>query len=80
CEVSSNNNTNAMSSALPSVSSNSFSSPSSFVSNSLSLTNDFIVQTKTQFSSTSVPSSLTFSNNKSNIRNNNNNSNSNNPS
>jgi hypothetical protein len=73
CEISSNN---SVSSAVPSLSSSSFSTPTSFVSTSLSLSNDFIVQTKTQLTSTSVPSSLTFSTNKPNIRNNN----SNNPS
>ncbi|CAF3817176.1 unnamed protein product [Rotaria sp. Silwood1] len=81
CEISSNtnnnnnNNYNTISSVLPS---NSFSSPSSFVSTSLSLTNDFIIQTKTQLISASVPSSLTFSTNKTNIRNNSNNNNNNN--
>jgi hypothetical protein len=71
CEISYNNN-NTISSVLPSLSSSSFSTPTSFVSTSLSLSNDFIVQTKTQLTSTSVPSSLTYSTNKSNIRNNNN--------
>ncbi len=72
CEISSNNNNNStISSVLPSLSSSSFSTPTSFVSTSLSLTNDFIVQTKTQLTSTSVPSSMAFSINKSNIRNNN---------
>ncbi|CAF3932966.1 unnamed protein product [Rotaria sordida] len=82
CEISlnnnnNNNNNNTISSGLPSLSPNSFSSPSSFVSTSLSLTNDFIIQTKTQLASTSVPSSLTFSTNKSNIRYNSNNINTN---
>ena len=72
CEISSNNNNNTISSVLPSLSSSSFSTPTSFVSTSLSLTNDFIVQTKTQLTSTSVPSSISFLTNKSNIRNNNN--------
>jgi hypothetical protein len=71
CEISYNNN-NTISSVLPSLSSSSFSTPTSFVSTSLSLSNDFIVQTKTQLTSTSVPSSLTYSTNKPNIRNNNN--------
>jgi hypothetical protein len=72
CELSSNNNNNtAISSVLPSLSSSSFSTPTSFVSTSLSLTNDFIVQTKTQLTLTTVPSSLIFSTNKANIRNNN---------
>jgi len=69
CEIISSNNT--ILSVLPSLSSSSFSTPTSFVSTSLSLTNDFIVQTKTQLTSTSVPSSMTYSINKSNIRNNN---------
>lgn len=73
CEISLNNNNSATSSVLPSLSSNSFSTPTSLVSASSSLTNDFIVQTKTQLTSTSVPSSLTFSTNKSNLKNNNNN-------
>jgi len=67
CEISSNNNNNnntATSPILPSISSSSFSTPTSFVSTSLSLTNDFIVQTKTQLTSTSVPSSVIFSINK----------------
>jgi hypothetical protein len=72
CEISSNN---SVSSAVPSLSSSSFSTPTSFVSTSLSLSNDFIVQTKTQLTSTSIPSSMTFAANKSNIRNNNNNNN-----
>jgi hypothetical protein len=74
CEISSNNNNNnntTTSPILPSISSSSFSTPTSFVSTSLSLTNDFIVQTKTQLTSTSVPSSVIFSINKPNIRNNN---------
>ena len=72
CEILSNNNT--ILSVLPSLSSSSFSTPTSFVSTSLSLTNDFIVQTKTQLTSASVPSSISFLTNKSNnIRNNNNN-------
>jgi hypothetical protein len=74
CEISSNNNNNnnnTISSVLPSLPSSSFSTPTSFVSTSLSLTNDFIVQTKTQLTSTSVPSSITLSTNKSNIRSNN---------
>ncbi|CAF1375444.1 unnamed protein product [Adineta steineri] len=70
CEIISNNNT--ILSVLPSLSSSSFSTPTSFVSTSLSLSNDFIVQTKTQLTSTSVPSSISFLTNKSNIRNNNN--------
>jgi hypothetical protein len=70
CEIISNNNT--ILSVLPSLSSSSFSTPTSFVSTSLSLTNDFMVQTKTQLTSTSVPSSISFLTNKSNIRNNNN--------
>ncbi|CAF1677759.1 unnamed protein product, partial [Adineta ricciae] len=61
----------------PSLSSSSFTTPTSFVSTSLSLTNDFIVQTKTQLTPTPVPSSTSFLTNKSSIRNNNN---SNNPS
>jgi hypothetical protein len=76
CEIifnnNNNNNNNTILSVLPSLSSSSFSTPTSFVSTSLSLTNDFIVQTKTQLTSTSVPSSISFSTNKSNIRNNNN--------
>ncbi|UJR15167.1 hypothetical protein I4U23_002130 [Adineta vaga] len=71
CEIISNNNT--ILSVLPSLSSSSFTTPTSFVSTSLSLTNDFIVQTKTQLTSTSVPSSTSCLTNKSNIRNNNNN-------
>jgi len=77
CEISSNNynyNTNStISSVLPSLSSSSFSTPTSFVSPSSSLNNDFIVQTKAQLTSTSVPSSVTFSANKQMIRNNNSN-------
>ena len=85
CEYTSNNNNNnntntsnsnnisTISSVLPSLSSSSFSTPTSFVSTSLSLTNDFIVQTKTQLTSSSVPSTLTFSMNKSNLRTTNNN-------
>jgi hypothetical protein len=68
CEISSNNTVPYV---LPSLSSNSFSPPTSFVSTSSSLTNDFIVQTKTQLTSPSVPSSMIFSSNKSNIRHNN---------
>ncbi|CAF1492566.1 unnamed protein product [Adineta steineri] len=70
CEISLNNN-NTISSVHPTLSSSSFSTPTSYVSTSSSLTNDFIVQTKTQLTSTSVPSSMTFSSNKSNIRHNN---------
>jgi len=72
CEIISNNN-NTILSVLPSLSSSSFSTPTSFVSTSLSLTNDFLVQTKTQLNSTSVPSSISFLTNKSNIIRNNNN-------
>jgi hypothetical protein len=74
CEIISNNNSNnnTILSVLPSLSSSSFSTPTSFVSTSLSLTNDFIVQTKTQLTSTPVPSSVSFLTNKSIIRNNNN--------
>jgi hypothetical protein len=68
-----NSNNNTTLSGIPSLSSTSFSTPTSFVSTSSSLTNDFIVQTKTQLTSTSVPSSISFLTNKSNIRNNNNN-------
>ncbi|CAF3230310.1 unnamed protein product [Rotaria socialis] len=78
CEIISNNNNsnnNTILSVLPSLSSSSFSPPTSFVSTSLSLTNDFVVQTKTQLTSSSVPSSISFLTNKSNIRNNNNNQN-----
>ena len=72
CDLSSNNNsTTTMSSVLPSLSSSSFSTPTSFVSTSSSLTNDFIVQTKTQLTSSSAPSSLTFSSNKPIFRSNN---------
>lgn len=94
CEISSNNNNNNNSngnnnynsnnntilSVLPSLSPTSFSTATAFVSTSLSLTNDFVVQTKPQ--SSSVPTSLPFSiYHRSNIRNNNNNnSNNNNPS
>jgi hypothetical protein len=73
CEIISNNN--PILSVLPSLSSSSFSTPTSFVSTSLSLTNDFTVQTKTQLTSISVPASISFLTNKSNIRNNNNNNN-----
>ncbi|UJR31512.1 hypothetical protein I4U23_019001 [Adineta vaga] len=66
-----NNNNNNTSSVLPSQSSGSFSTSTSLVSPSSSLTNDFVVQTKAQLTSTSVPSSLSFSSNKSNIRHNN---------
>ncbi|CAF4608251.1 unnamed protein product [Rotaria magnacalcarata] len=78
CEIifnNNNSNNNTILSVLPSLSSSSFSPPTSFVSTSLSLTNDFIVQTKTQLTSSSVPSSISFLTNKSNIRNNNNNQN-----
>lgn len=74
CEISLNNNANNSSSVLPLLSSNSFSTPMSCVSNSSSLTNDFLVEKKSQFSSSSVPSSLTFTSNKFNGRNNNQNS------
>ena len=65
CEISPTNN-NTILSVLPSLSSSSFSTPTSFVSTSLSLTNDFIVQTKSQ--SASVPPALPFSMNRSNVR------------
>ena len=71
CEMISNHS--PILSVLPSLSSSSFSTPTSFVSTSLSLTNDFIVQTKTQLTSTTVPSSISFLTNKSNILRNNNN-------
>ena len=45
CEIIFNN---TILSVLPSLSSSSFTTPTSFVSTSLSLSNDFIVQTKTQ--------------------------------
>ena len=79
CEIVPNTNTNnnTILSVLPSLSSSSFTTPTSFVSTSLSLTNDFIVQTKTQLTPTPVSSSTSFLTNKSSIRNNNN---SNNPS
>lgn len=62
---------NSISSVLPSLSSSSFSTPTSFVSTSLSLTNDFIVQTKSQLASASVPSSMAYATSKFNARNNN---------
>lgn len=54
--------------ALPTFSSSAFTTPTSFVSTSLSLTNDFIAQTRTQLTSTSAPSPVAFLTNKSNLR------------
>ncbi len=71
CEISSNNNPNTNSSVLPTLSAGSFSTPTSFVSTSSSLNNDFVVQTKAQLTSPSAPSSTASSANKSNTRNNN---------
>lgn len=71
CDVSVNQNNNTILSVLPSLSSSSFSTPTAFVSTSLSLNNDFILQSKSQ--SSSVPPSLPFSAHRSNIRNNNSN-------
>ena len=79
CETTSYSNNNTVSSVLPSLSSSSFSTPTSFVSASSSLTNDFVVQSKTQLNSSSVPSSMTLTTNKFNLRYYNNNNN-NNPS
>jgi hypothetical protein len=60
-----------VSSALPSLSSSSFSTPTSCVSTSSSLTNDFTVQSKTQLASTSAPSSMIYTTNKFSARHNN---------
>ena len=70
CEITTTNN-NTILSVLPSLSSSSFSTPTSFVSTSLSLTNDFILQTKSQ--SALGPPALPFSMNRSTVRSNHNN-------
>ena len=71
CELLSNQHPSMVSSVLPSLSSSSFSTPTSFVPTSSSLTNDFMVQTKTQLTSASLPSSANPSNGKANLRHNN---------
>ena len=61
CDLNSST-TNPIPFVLPSLSSSSFSTPTSFVSTSLSLTNDFLLQNKSQ-----VPSSLPFSTSRSTV-------------